>query len=213
VLAYALEAMLRAMHPFVPFITEELWQRLPKPEPSPVSIALGKLPDSETGRADGEAVREMSTIQEVIGAVRSIRSEREVHPATQIAVVLRTGDAAVRALLAEERLAQETLMKTSTLVIEASGVRPTGAALAHAAGVEVLVLLKGVVDQAGEKARIERELKKAQKNIEALEKKLSGKGFAERAPAEVVKETEDQLAAYRARLSILEEARKLADEL
>jgi valyl-tRNA synthetase len=214
VLAYALEAMLRAMHPFIPFITEELWQRLPKAEGSPVSLALTKLPELGVGRADAEAVREMATIQAVIGAARSIRSEREVHPGAQVPVVLCSDDAAVRALLEAERLSLMTLVKCSSLeVAVAGGARPKGAAVGHAAGVEVQLLLKGIVEQAGEKARIERELKKAQKDIEALEKKLGAKGFADRAPPEVVKETEEQLAGHRQRVKILEEARVLAEEL
>jgi valyl-tRNA synthetase len=214
VLAYALETALRAMHPFIPFITEELWQRLPKPAASPASIALASLPGAEAGRADPDALREMAALQEVIGAARTIRSEREVHPGAQVPVMLKSDDVAVRSLLARERVAIETLIKTSSLAIDPTGgERPRGAALMHAAGVEVLVLLKGIVEAAGEKARIERELKKAQKNIEALEKKLSGKGFADRAPAEVVQQTKDELAAFKERVKLLEEARKLADEL
>ncbi|MBM4360159.1 MAG: valine--tRNA ligase [Deltaproteobacteria bacterium] len=214
VLAYALEASLRALHPFIPFITEELWQRLPKPEPSPVSIALATLPQAGVGRVDADAVRELGTVQAIIGAARTIRSEREVHPGAQVPVTLRVAEGALRSVLESERLSIETLMKTSSLAIEPpGGTRPEGAAVSHVAGVEVLVLLKGIVDQAGEKARIEREIKKAQKNIEALEKKLGAKGFADRAPPEVVKETEDQLEAYRERVRILEEAKSLAEEL
>ncbi|MBM4377335.1 MAG: valine--tRNA ligase [Deltaproteobacteria bacterium] len=214
VLAYALEATLRALHPFIPFITEELWQRLPKPASSPVSIALARLPEAGVGRIDADAVREMTALQEVIGAVRTIRSEREVHPAAQVPVVLRVSEPTLRAVLEDDRRSLETLMKTSSLSLELpGGSRPEGAALSHAAGVEVLVLLKGIVDPAGEKARIERELKKAQKNVEALEKKLGAKGFADRAPPEVVKETEEQLQGYRERIRILDEARALAEEL
>ncbi len=214
VLAYALETVLRAMHPYVPFITEELWQRLPRPAGSPVSIALAPLPAAAAGRPDADAVREMAALQEVIGAARTIRSEREVKFAVKIPVILRSDDAALRKLLEDERVAIETLLNTTSLVIEpGGGERPRGAALSHAAGVEVLVLLKGIVEAAGEKERIERELKKAQKNIEALHKKLAGKGFIDRAPPEVVKEAQDQLAAYRERVTILEAAKSLAEEL
>ncbi len=214
VLAYALEVMMRAMHPYVPFITEELWQRLPRPEGSPVSVALAKLPGTDAGRPDPGALREMQIVQEVIGAARTIRSERDVPKQTGVPMVLRSDDAAVRKLLEEERVAVETLAKTASLTVEPmGGERPRGAALDHAGGVEVLVLLKGIVDAAGEKERIARETKKAEKDLQALEKKLNAPGFVDRAPPEVVTESKQQLAAGRERLRILEEAKKLADEL
>ena len=213
-LAYVLEAMLRAMHPFVPFITEELWQRVAKPEGSPVSIALTRLPDADSGRADPEAASAMAVVQAIIGAARTVRSERQVHPGAKVAVLLRTDDEALRALLETERLAIETLVKTESLTVEPSGgERPKGAALSVAADVEVLVLLRGIVDASKEKTRVEREIGKTEKNIAALEKKLSAKGFAERAPAEVVAEAREQLASNKLRLELLAEARTLAAEL
>jgi valyl-tRNA synthetase len=213
VLAHALETSLRAMHPFMPFITEELWQRLPKAAESPASVALAALPNASSGRGDAAAEREMETIQAVIGAARTVRSEREVHPGAQVPLVLRSDDAALRALLEEERTAIAALVKAEVTVEPSGGARPAGAALSAAPGVEVLVLLKGIVEAAKEAERVEREVKKCEKNIAALEKKLGGKGFLDRAPAEVVEETRAQLAAEKDRHAILEEARKLAAEL
>ncbi|MBW2454706.1 MAG: valine--tRNA ligase, partial [Deltaproteobacteria bacterium] len=144
----------------------------------------------------------------------TVRSEREVHPGAKVPLALRSDDEAVRTLLTEERQAIETLVKTDRLDVEPCGAeRPKGAALTSAADVEVLVMLRGIVEAANEKARIERELKKTQKSVAALEKKLAAKGFAERAPAEVVAETKEQLASMKERLSLLEEARTLAEEL
>ena len=213
-LAYVLECSLRAIHPFMPFITEELWQRLPKPEGSGVSIALATLPSASAGRADAIAVREMDVVQAVVTAARTVRSEREVHPGARVPLALRTDDETLRDLLTAERVGIETLVKTESLAIEPCGAeRPKGAALSAAADVEVLVMLRGIVDAEGEKARVEREINKTVKNIEALEKKLAAKGFAERAPAEVVAETREQLASAKDRLRLLADARKLAEEL
>ncbi len=213
-LAHVLECSLRAIHPFMPFITEELWQRLPKPKDSPVSVALTRLPAGEAGRADEAADREMGIVKAVVTAARTVRSEREVHPGATVPLALRSDDEAVRKLLTEERQAIETLVKTARLDVEpCGGERPKGAALTSAADVEVLVMLRGIVDAANEKTRVEREVNKTQKSIAALEKKLAAKGFAERAPAEVVAETKDQLASMKERLRVLEEARTLAEEL
>jgi valyl-tRNA synthetase len=153
-------------------------------------------------------------VQAVVTAARTVRSEREVHPGAKVPLELRSNDEALRELLAGERQAIETLVKTETLQIEPSGAeRPKGAALTAAADVEVLVMLRGIVEAANEKARIEREIKKTEKDIVALEKKLAAKGFADRAPAEVVADTRQQLASAKDRLRLLQDARKLAEEL
>jgi valyl-tRNA synthetase len=196
----------------MPFISEDLWQRLPRPADAPKSVALARLPDASTGRPDSAGEREMEIVHDVIGAVRTIRSERDIK--TKIPLVLRSPDAAVCALLEEEREAIAFLTQVETLTIEPSGgERPRGAAMSAAAGVEVLVLLRGIVDAAKERERVAREIKKTEKDIEMLEKTLGGKGFADRAPPEVVKEKQDLLAAARERRRLLDEAMKLADEL
>src|SRR5690606_20908903 len=114
-------------------------------------------------------------VQTVIGAARTIRSEREVHPGAQVPLVLRSDDEGLRRLLEEERTAIAALVKAEVTIEPSGGERPAGAALSAAAGVEVLVLLKGIVDAAKESERVEREIKKCEKNIAALEKKLGGK--------------------------------------
>jgi len=211
-LAWTLEATLRLIHPVMPFITEELWQRIPKPAASPSSIAVAELP--KAGRKDDEAVMQMDIVQAVIGAARTVRSEREVHPGAQVPLSLRSDDEAVRALLEAERSSIEFLVKTETLTIEpCGGDRPAGAALTAGAGVEVLITLKGIVDAEKELQRVNREVNKTDKNIAALDKKLSSKGFTERAPAEVVQEAREQLEAMKKRRALLDEALSLAREL
>jgi valyl-tRNA synthetase len=213
-LAHALEVTMRAVHPFMPFITEELWQRLPRVTSSPQSVALAALPDRQAGRADDDAMREMAIVQAVIGAARTIRSEREVHPGAGVPVVLRSPDEGVRKLLESERRAIEFLVKTETLAIEPSGSeRPRGAAMSVAAGVEVLVTLPGIIDRDKEMARVEREIKKTEKDIASLDKTLTTKGFADRAPPEVGNEKREQIEAARDRRRLLDEAKKLAEEL
>jgi valyl-tRNA synthetase len=198
----------------MPFITEDLWQRLPRPDGAPVSIALTVLPDASAGREDAEASAQMEVIKSVITAARTIRSERDVHPSSSVALALRSDDEAMRGLLDRERQAIETLVKTESLTIEASGgERPKAAALSVASGIEVLVTLRGVVDASKELARVDREIKKADKDIAHLEKKLGSKGFAERAPAEVVAQAKLDLESLRGRRALLDEAAALAAEL
>jgi valyl-tRNA synthetase len=156
----------------------------------------------------------MDLVQAVITAARTIRSERDVPPRTEVPLELHSDDESVRALLEAERVTIETLFRSETLVIAPrGGERAKGTALSAAAGVEVLVQLRGIVDASSEMARVEREVAKTEKDVAALEKKLSAKGFAERAPKEVVEQTREQLALMKQRLVLLAEARQLAGEL
>ncbi len=215
VLAYVIETSMRALHPFIPYITEELWQRLPRPEGAPKSIALAPYPEPGTVLRDEAAERDMALVQAAISAARTIRSEHEVHPGAEVPLLLRAEGESTLALLRAEARAIKTLVKTvNEPVIEPrGGARPKGAVMNVASGVEVLVDLRGLVEGAKEAARIDREIKKTDKDIAALEKKLSLPSFAEKAPPEVVTESRVQLGELKKKRAGLEEAKGLAAEL
>jgi valyl-tRNA synthetase len=214
-LAHVLETSMRALHPFMPFITEDLWQRLPRPASRPESIVLAPFPTDGDGRPDAEADREMTIVTEAISAARTIRSEHEVHPGAHVPLVLRGHDARVLDLFRSEIVTIRTLVKTEgDPVIEPSGGgRPPGSVMSVVGDVEVLVGLRGLVDGAKEADRVEREIKKADKDVAAIEKKLGSPAFVERAKPEIVAEAKEQLDALRRTRARLEEARKLASEL
>lgn len=215
VLAYMLETAMRALHPFIPFITEELWQRLPRPEGAAKSIVVANYPQSSAAPFDADAEKDMAVVQAIISASRSIRSEHEVHPGAEVPLLLRAEGDKLLGLLAAESRAIRTLVKTAgEVVIETrGGARPKGSVMGVAAGVDVFVNLRGLVEGAKEAARIEREIKKCEKDIAALEKKLSLPSFAEKAPPEVVAESKTQLDDLRKKRAGLEEAKSLSAEL
>lgn len=215
VLAHTLETSLRALHPFIPYITEDLWHRIPRPSSRPISIALAPWPTAEDGRKDAEADREMAAIQAAISAARTVRSEHEVHPGASVPLVLRAPTPELRKLLEEELVAIRTLVKTDgEPKIEASGgERPRGSVMNVAGEVEVLVGLIGLVDAKKEGARIERELKKLEKDLQGLERRLSSPKFVEKAPQEVVAEAKEQRDALLRKRGQLEEAKGIAEEL
>ncbi len=215
VLAYVLEAALRLLHPFIPFITEELWQRVPRPEQSPISLALAAYPSTDVAPRDANAERDMAIVQGVIGAARSVRSEHEVHPGAEVPLTLRAGDARVIDLLRAEATSLRVLVKTAgEPELGATGAaRPRGYVMNATADVEVLVGLKGLVEGKKEAARVEREIKKTDKDIEALKKKLALPSFADKAPKEVVEESRAQLSELERRRAALEDARGIAAEL
>ena len=219
VMAHVLETSLRLMHPLMPFVTEELWQRAPRPASRRASIAFGPYPGAEDATVDDRAEAEMSIVQLVITAARTIRSEHVVHPGAPVPLTVHAGDDTVRALLAEHAGAMRFLVKTAgDLVIDAPGrARPAGTALAvvptERGPIEVQVGLKGLVTRDDELKRIEQGIRSIDKDLAALEKKLSSKGFVDRAPKEVVDEAHAQKRALGEARARLEEARALAEEL
>ncbi|HEY4116322.1 MAG TPA: valine--tRNA ligase [Byssovorax sp.] len=215
VLAFVLERVMRLLHPFVPFITEELWQRLPRPAGAPASLALASYPGADVAPRDLDAEKQVDALKAAIQAARAIRSEHEIKYAVELPVTLRTDDAAVAAMLAAELRAVKFLVNTKGApAIEPRGAaRPKGAVMSVAGPIEVLVSLAGLVEGAKEQERVEREAKKVEKDIVAIEKKLALPSFADKAPPEVVAEAHAQLAALKAKLVALVDARALAEEL
>jgi valyl-tRNA synthetase len=202
----------------MPFLTEELWQRTPRPRSRKKSIAFGPYPTPAEGLDDEVALREMDIFKSVVQAARTIRSEHEIDPKAPVPVSLRSDGDAARALL-EGRLATiGLLVKSSAPIVEKTGgprlAGTTTSIVPSAHGpIEVHVGLKGLVTRSKELTRIERELKRIDKDLAAIEKKVSSKAFLERAPKEVIDETntlKQQLIEARKRL---EESRTLAEEL
>jgi valyl-tRNA synthetase len=209
-LARVLEATLRMLHPFIPFVTEELWQKLPKAKGAPSSIVIAAWP--RPGARDESAEREMSALQAAISAVRTIRQEHDLSPAKPVHVRLATNS--VRELLEREQVAIRTLTRAEPLeIVAGESKRPAGFATSSAGEIEVQVLLKGLVTAEHETTRIDRELKKLEKDILVTEKKLSQPSFTEKAPAEVVEETRAHLESLKTARGRLEAGRALIAEL
>ncbi|HVU01444.1 MAG TPA: valine--tRNA ligase [Polyangiaceae bacterium] len=213
-LAHSIETALRALHPFVPFVTEELWQRVPRPASRPKTIALAPYPTRADGRDDPEAEQDAKRLMDVITAARTIRSEHEVHPGAKVPLRLRTTDAGARSLLSAEARFVAFLAKTDGApVVEGPGERPRGFVVSVTGDVEVLVGLKGLVEGKKEAERIERTLKKIEKDLAGLEKRLSDPKFLANAPAEVVVQAKDQKAQLERQRERLAEERGLVAEL
>jgi valyl-tRNA synthetase len=220
-LASVLEGSLRLLHPLIPFITEELWQRMPRPRSRHATIAFGPYPtgDDERGARDPEVDAWMAILQGVISAARSIRSEHDVNHKAEVPMRVRSGSPEVLAFLRGHAASIRFLVKTSgEPSFEApGGAREAGTTVSVVPSehgpIEVLVGLKGLVDPGGEKARIERELRKIDKELATIDKKLSSPGFVDRAPVEVVEETKVQRRSLVEAKARLEAGRRLADEL
>jgi valyl-tRNA synthetase len=220
-LAYVLEGSLRLMHPMMPFITEELWQRVPRPASRKVSVALGPYPtpELEKGARGAEVEAEMDLLQQVISAVRTVRSEHDIDKKADVPVRVRSQDPQVLAFLREHAEAIRGLVKSAGApVFEGTGGpresgTTTSVVAASRGSIEVLVGLKGLVTRDDELGRIDRETKRIDKDLASLDKKLGSPGFVDRAPPEVVEEARKQRAGLVDARARLGEARRLAEEL
>ncbi len=217
-LLFVLDSSLRLLHPFVPFVTEELWQRLPGTKPAK-SIALCEYPDAEAIPRDEAVLGLMATFQAVVSAARTIRSEHEVKPGDEVPLRLRASADAALAFAKARAATIKVLVKTvgNPVFEPTGGPRPagsmTGVVPSPDGPIEVLVGLKGLVTKDAELARIDRELKKLDKDLAAIDKKLGSPAFVDKAPKEVVEEAREQRKRIEEAKARLVEARGLAEEL
>ncbi|MGH7368114.1 MAG: valine--tRNA ligase, partial [Candidatus Rokuibacteriota bacterium] len=192
-LVETLEATLRLLHPFMPFISEELWQRLPhKGE----SIMLAPFPRVGRKGRDPEAERLMAPVLDFVSAIRTIRSESRISPAVELAVSVKPAGPGVAAAL-EGCLAVIGSLARGAVTVSPDGARPAGSAVAATPSGDVFVRLEGVVDFDAERQRLRKEIERARKEIAFLEGKLGRPEFVERAPAEVVERERERLAEQR----------------
>ena len=194
-LVESLETTLRLLHPFMPFISEEIWQRLPHEGPSAPeaarSIVIAAFPKAGRKGRDAAAEREMAPVIAVVRAIRTVRSESRISPAAELEVTVRPSPATAKALEAAAPLIGG--LARARVRIAPGAERPPLSAHVVEPGVDVFVHLQGVVDVTAERTRLGKEIDKARKEIAFLEGKLSRPDFVERAPADVVARERERL--------------------
>ncbi|MCJ7664876.1 MAG: valine--tRNA ligase [Desulfobacterales bacterium] len=193
-LVYVLDKTLKLLHPFMPFITEEIWQQLPH---AGDSIMVAEYPQVSPELVDDEAVREMERIMEVTTGVRNIRGEMGIPPLTQINIILIAEDAETAAALREHLGFVKDLARAKEAQIVVQGERPRAAATALANGVEVFVPLEGVIkDPQKEQQRLTKELTKILEDLELTQRKLANEAFLHKAPADKVQKEREKLQEF-----------------
>jgi len=200
-LVEVLEATLRLLHPFMPFLTEEIWQQLPH---AGESIMVAPYPRASRQKADPAAERDMAPVIGVVSAVRNIRSESRVPPSVPVAVTIKPP--AARAALIRSAAPLIGALGRCTVTVSTEATRPPHSAFAAVDSLEVFVDLAGVVDLAAERQRLAKEVKKAEDEIAFLEGKLGRPEFVARAPAEVVERERGRLAEQRRLRAKLDES-------
>jgi valyl-tRNA synthetase len=189
VLVYVLENSLRLLHPFMPFITEELWQQLPHKGDS---IMVADYPLFNNTLVNDDIEREMNIIMEVSRGIRNIRSEMNIPPAKKLDVILRTDNEKKLQAIQRQNSYISELSRLRNLSVIKNGKEPKMAIASIVEDIEIFVLLEGVIDIQEEKNRLNRELKKVNSDIIFLSKRLSNQDFIARAPKEVIEKDRER---------------------
>ncbi len=186
-LVRALEAVLRLIHPLMPFVTEEIWQRVaPLAGRTGPSIMLEPYPVPRPELDDPEAVEHMTWIRDLVLAIRRVRGELDLAPGRQVPVVLVGPSDTECDRLACGATYVRALARVATIDVLEAGSPTPKAATALLGGLEILVPLEGIVDKDAEIERLDRQLDKLGKNLDRARAKLANPSFRDRAPAEVV---------------------------
>ncbi|MGQ9512945.1 valine--tRNA ligase [Thermodesulfitimonas sp.] len=183
VLRKVLGGTLRLLHPFIPFVTEEIWHHL---EPGAKPLIAQAWPADAPELADPAAEADMGRLIEIIRAVRHIRAEMNVPPGRRATVILVAPDAGSRLLVEQNRNYIEELVLGTVTVAAELAAKPEQAAHAVAAGVEIYVPLGRLIDFEKERARLAKELSAVARELARVEGKLGDPDFVAKAPPEVV---------------------------
>lgn len=193
VLAYVLDRTLRMIHPFMPFISEEIWQHLPHEGDS---IIVSSWPQYDANREAPEAVKEMGLLMDVIRAVRNVRAEVNVPMSKKIELLVKPANDDVLCILQGNEDYIRRFSNTSRLEVSTDLKHPEKSMTAIVSGVELYFPLSGLIDITQERARLEKELHTLQGEVDRVENKLANVGFVAKAPAKVIEEEREKLKDY-----------------
>jgi len=193
VLAYVLDRTQRLIHPFMPFISEEIWQHLPH---EGETITLASWPVYDEALAAPQAVKEMELLMDMIRSVRNIRAEVNVPMSKKVDLLVKPSSQAEYDILTSNEEFIKRFCGTSSLEISLEMTSPDKAMSAIVTGAELYLPLAGLLDIAQEVARLEKELEHLNKEVERVEKKLANEGFVAKAPAKVIEEERAKMKDY-----------------
>ncbi|MED1674154.1 valine--tRNA ligase [Pallidibacillus thermolactis] len=201
ILAYVLDNTMRLLHPFMPFVTEEIWQNLPH---EGESITTAPWPTVNEAYTDKEAAAQMKLLVEIIRSVRNIRAEVNTPLSKKIKMIISAHDDNTLQTLKMNQSYIERFCNPETLQIALNVDSPEKAMTAVVSGAEIYLPLEGLIDIEEEIARLEKELEKLNKEVERVEKKLSNENFVSKAPKAVVEAEREKQKDYLEKRSIVQ---------
>jgi valyl-tRNA synthetase len=212
-LVYVLDGVLRLLHPLIPFVTEELWLKLPWPsgEDRPEALIEAPWPEGDSARADLEAEESMANLQELITQVRRLRKEYGVPEGAEVPVALAGIPRDFEQTVETELSSVRRLARVGVLTVDGGSTTGAGAHSVLKNGTELFLPLEGIIDLDRERERLAEEIGRLSGQLDGTEGKLKNQGFLEKAPPEVVQKErekalslEEQLAKLREKLTSIE---------
>jgi valyl-tRNA synthetase len=203
----AFDGALRLLHPFMPFLTEELWHQLPQ-RPGDKSIALMTFPQEEFKAPFQSRVNEFALLQDVITELRNIRAEMKLDSRKKVAAEFYSGYGHIRATVLRNLDPILRLATLTELTISVEPLPPADAAMRSTADFDLRIAYADVIDTAAELARVRKEIDRLNKDIDSKVQQLANKEFRRRAPEKIIRGMQTALEERQVELSKLLERLK-----
>jgi valyl-tRNA synthetase len=210
VLKMVLTGVLRITHPFMPFVTEEIWQRLPDTEGS---IMVAEFPVASDFISDKEALKEMDLVKGIITGVRNIRGEMNIPPSKHVSILMEIPESRDRDIIRRNISQIQNLARVDSASAEASVAKPEASATAVFDENQVHVILEGLLDFQEEKERLRKQIRAIEKELAVANKKLNNNQFLEKAPTEIVEEVREKVGALDQKLEKLNQNLNLFESI
>ncbi len=209
--AFALYSIIRLLHPYMPFITEEIWQQLKDYNEilsckTAKSIMHDSYPAPSKKFPYEKEAQTLEIIKTIIEAIRNIRGEHNIKPKVEIEAIINVPSEDTAKLIEEHKLYIERLALVKALKISKKITRPDDVAIAVIDDIEIFVPWKNLIDIESEKIRLTKEIAKTKQDVEILKRKLSNETFIDKAPSDVVAREKERLASAEEKLKKLNEA-------
>jgi valyl-tRNA synthetase len=209
-----LEKSLRMLHPFMPFLTEEIWQTVgPLADQAGESIMLAPWPGRQNDLVDAESEAEIEWLKEIIVGIRTIRSESNIPPATELPVFVVNATELDRERFSRNEAYLGRLAKVSGITVLSGEEPPPASLMALCGDLEIRVPMAGVIDIEAELKRLDKEIYRQREEVAKLEGKLSNNAFTERAPADIVEAEKHKKEQAETALATLGRQRTQIEEL
>lgn len=196
------ETLMKMLHPFMPFITEEIWHRINKrSKEEAITISLWPKLDGDTYT---DSVNLFRIVQEQISSIRNIQSEMNLAPRTPLQIIIKPEHAELATQLNSVKWVYERLLPVEAISFNSDAIKPKASAASVVGETEIYIPLKGLIDLEKERERIEKEIHNIEGYLKGLHNKLSNKKFVENAPTEVVEGERQKLATAESNLKKLE---------
>ena len=190
---WVLHDTLVLLHPFIPFVTEEIWAHMPGTNGSIMKAAYpAQAVDAAGLNLLQESEFKMGILMGVITGIRNVRGEMNISPTMALQVLIQSEHEKTRKIMETHRDLIINLARLSSLEVQSAGERPKSSATAVVGSASIFVLLEGIIDFAKETKRLEKEIKKLADELTTLAKKLRNEGFLSKAPSDVIEKVQEK---------------------